>query len=613
VAVSALASTENAPRIVPDGAGGAIIAWRDNRAGNDDVYAQRINAAGAPQWAANGLPVCNTPDIQISHELVSDGAGGAIVTWVDDRYGNSDVFVQRINPAGTGMWLTDGVGICVDTGPQQFPKIISDGAGGAIVLWEDFRNLGNFDLYAQRVSSFGIPLWDYDGVGVSRASGDQYQAAIVSDGAGGVVATWLDTRGGFSSDIYARRVNGAGQAMWDADGSPLCTAVSGQGTVVAAGDGAGGLIAAWADSRGGGSTLIYAQRAEPRYGFWGRPEPAIRSAVDNPADQGGKVIVRWAASQRDLFHSPAISHYSVWRATDTVAMSASTPDDAVVTDPAKVTKEFAGRAVREEPTPNGPAYWEWIGNVEARYLSTYSYTAPTRQDSVSGNPATHYFQVLAHEYDYPQTRTWESGTVTARSVDNVAPGAPLELAAQKADSDVILTWKTVGDIDWSKYTLYRAGNNGIQPVPVNFLADATENTYTDIGAVAGRFYYIVTATDVHGNEGKPSNVASLNSATGTGGTPALTSLRMLQNSPNPFSATAEFSVGLPRDAEVTLEVYDIAGRTVSSRSLGVMEKGWRKVAMEARDQGGALLPSGVYFYRVRAAGESVTKKMVVTR
>ena len=61
------------------------------------------------------------------------------------------------------------------------------------------------------------------------------------------------------------------------------------------------------------------------------------------------------------------------------------------------------------------------------------------------------------------------------------------------------------------------------------------------------------------------------------------------------------------------EVYDIAGRVVSSRSLGVMEKGWRKVAIEARDASGALLPSGVYFYRVRAGAETVTNKMVIAR
>ena len=43
-----------------DGAGGAIIVWADERWGTADVdiYAQRIDGSGSPLWAANGAPVC---------------------------------------------------------------------------------------------------------------------------------------------------------------------------------------------------------------------------------------------------------------------------------------------------------------------------------------------------------------------------------------------------------------------------------------------------------------------------------------------------------------------------------------------------------------------------
>jgi hypothetical protein len=44
--------------IVSDNAGGAIIAWRDTRSVNWDVYAQRVNASGVAQWTANGVPLC---------------------------------------------------------------------------------------------------------------------------------------------------------------------------------------------------------------------------------------------------------------------------------------------------------------------------------------------------------------------------------------------------------------------------------------------------------------------------------------------------------------------------------------------------------------------------
>jgi len=47
--------------IVPDGAGGAVIAWSDDHcAPQHDLYAQRITASGvvAPSWPAYGLPIC---------------------------------------------------------------------------------------------------------------------------------------------------------------------------------------------------------------------------------------------------------------------------------------------------------------------------------------------------------------------------------------------------------------------------------------------------------------------------------------------------------------------------------------------------------------------------
>jgi flagellar hook assembly protein FlgD len=64
---------------------------------------------------------------------------------------------------------------------------------------------------------------------------------------------------------------------------------------------------------------------------------------------------------------------------------------------------------------------------------------------------------------------------------------------------------------------------------------------------------------------------------------------------------------------VALEVYDVAGRRVFSRELGTMPAGWREVSFAGRDRAGALLPSGVYFYRITAGRETMTRKMVISR
>jgi hypothetical protein len=64
---------------------------------------------------------------------------------------------------------------------------------------------------------------------------------------------------------------------------------------------------------------------------------------------------------------------------------------------------------------------------------------------------------------------------------------------------------------------------------------------------------------------------------------------------------------------VEIDIFDVSGRRVSTRSLGVIGKGWKQVALHAIDTSGQPLPNGVYFYRITSAGETVTRKMVVAR
>jgi len=50
---------------------------------NTDIYAQRINAGGIVQWTAEGVAICTAINNQIYPSMVSDGNGGAFITWQD--------------------------------------------------------------------------------------------------------------------------------------------------------------------------------------------------------------------------------------------------------------------------------------------------------------------------------------------------------------------------------------------------------------------------------------------------------------------------------------------------------------------------------------------------
>src|SRR5262249_41054444 len=88
--------------IVSDGAGGAVVAWSDSL----DVVAQHVLASGAldPTYPDTGRQVVDLPSPQGDVAVVATGggfAGGAIATWADGRNPDLDIFAMQVLVAGT--------------------------------------------------------------------------------------------------------------------------------------------------------------------------------------------------------------------------------------------------------------------------------------------------------------------------------------------------------------------------------------------------------------------------------------------------------------------------------------------------------------------------------
>ena len=299
------------PDIVSDGAGGAIVAWEDYRNGDPGVYAQHVLFTGSvdASWPGGGIAV---PAANWRPRLVGDGAGGAIVAWQDQRTGDWDIYAQHILASGQydPAWPTGGRALCQGAGNQQTPAILPDGAGGAIVAWEDYRNGStSVGIYAQRILASGAvdPAWPTNGIALCANAGFEGPkfVALVEDGGGGALVTWSDKRNGYEDihfDIYAQRVLASGTIplAWPANGRPLCSAAGGQSRPALAPDANGGAIATWTDERGFNAG-IYAQRVQGNGQLGdgtvsapGEPEPAPALALDrvcpNPSQRGALTL-----------------------------------------------------------------------------------------------------------------------------------------------------------------------------------------------------------------------------------------------------------------------------------------------------------------------------------
>ena len=262
VVICTATGNQTSPKIVADASGGAIISWTDARGANKDIYAQRINSSGSVQWTANGVAVCTETGDQQYVVITTDGSGGAIMTWNDNRFGGAayDIFAQRVNSSGVTQWTSGGVVITDAAGLSFSPVITTDGAGGAIIAWYDTKTGGN-DIYAQKINTSGVVQWTEDGQLVCDAPYQQYRTAITSDGAGGAIITWSDRRDGDTNDdIYAQRINSSGTILWGVDDVAISDFTNIQTNPVITADGSGGAVIAWSDQRSGGSYDVYTQK-----------------------------------------------------------------------------------------------------------------------------------------------------------------------------------------------------------------------------------------------------------------------------------------------------------------------------------------------------------------
>jgi hypothetical protein len=500
--------------------------------------------------------------------------------------------------------------VCTAGAPEFDAHIVADSDHGVIVAWRDGRN-GPEDIFAQRLDVSGARLWAPGGVNLSNQGAQQISPRISADGNGGAHVSWVDVRYAPDGDVFVGHVDAGGMP---ANAVPMTIAQGLQSRAPIVGDGQGGAIMAWQDFRGGPDPHIYAQRLD-RYGNWGYPSAEIVSAQDVPGDQGGQVNLVWNASRLDPWPAQYIDHYTVWRALDPALASVFLASGSAPLVSAGGIEPGATAGIRVETAAGQTSYWQLVASVDAYHLDSYGYATPTLFDSTLTSPDPHHFQVIAHHLT--GNEYWISAPASGRSVDNLAPAAPLMLTAQRVGDDVVLNWNRSGDDepDFSNYAVYRASSAGVQPVPGSFIADSPDTLLTDLDPPAGFLYYIVTAKDRHGNQSAPSNEASAAIPTGVGGddTPSLARLTLGGNFPNPFGASTDLRVGLPRASDVRVEVYDVAGRRVAVRTVPAVAAGWQRIAFDGRDHRGGLLASGVYFYRVTAAGETRTHKMVIGR
>ncbi len=302
------------------------------------------------------------------------------------------------------------------------------------------------------------------------------------------------------------------------------------------------------------------------------PTPKITSIKDVPNDNGKQVTVQWSVS------SPAaasgITKFGIWR-RDTTSMLT------------------------------------FIRVFETLVLNDTMYAAvvPTLFDSTKAKGMVwSTFQVSSHgaSADIFAVSKSDSGY----SVDNLSPQVPNGLAASFVSvsgvNAVQLKWNAVADKDLQYYQIYRDTVQGFIPGVANLLKNVADTSYADNSIkLKTKYYYKIIAVDYSGNGSNPSTevVVTTTSVQKENEIPTVYSLS--QNFPNPFNPTTTIKFGLPEASNVSLKVYDVIGREVTTLVNDQLTPGYYFYNWNANG-----ISSGMYIYRITATSVNGEKKQL---
>jgi PKD repeat protein len=171
---------------------------------------------------------------------------------------------------------------------------------------------------------------------------------------------------------------------------------------------------------------------------------------------------------------------------------------------------------------------------------------------------------------------------------------------------------------------YLMAFNELSPGEIKIAASGN-NPDGETGVFATMVFYVTDAftdetsisiTDLTWNEGEMIELAAeMTIAYGLGidGVTIPDVYALHQNYPNPFNPTTQIKYDLPEDAMVSITIYDIMGRSISSLVNSKQTAGYRSIQWNATNNFGESVSAGMYIYMIQAGEFRKVKKMVLLK
>ena len=564
------------------------------------------------QWSSNpqlNLKICEVNNAQLLPKVATTSDGGCFISWFDGRTGSLRVYIQRLNAQGAKQFAEDG--LLVSSNPQNGYigdyDLKVDAGDNAILVFSDIRNSTDTisNPFAYKISSAGQFLWGANGVTLTNQV-TKYQVwpkvAVLSDGSYAIV-WWFINSSEKNSWFTMQRLSSSGVPQFP---NPIDVKDPGnkryQYPDVAASEN-GSYIVSWA------------------YG----PKDTVGSFVP---DNISIFSMKYNSAGSPLWNSMATVYTNTGNHVPIYCVPKIYPDGnggAIYSYFTAESNVLYARAHRFNSAgqPLFPANGA-EGSTNSLYFHVDPYIAHISQTNetymywIEADALTQDNQgVFGQLFSPTGTRLWGNNGKEFSALDTFAI---LGVSCHSKDTNVVVTFTKSAAINANHFG-FRAGRagqfiwNAPGIVPLSTASGPKAGAVTAMtssGMIAAAWLDGRNAM-TFGDGGIYAQNLNYNGSIGPVGINQIsTSLpdkfTLSQNYPNPFNGQTVVEFKIVQSGIVSLEIFDMLGRKISNPVNEYLSQGSYSYKFNS-----GSLPSGVYHYRLKSAGNELSKNFVILK
>ncbi len=634
--------------------GGCVVVWEDERDLNmengSDIYAQKYSSTGSIVWEANGKPISNLTGNQT-------GANVKVLNnqlyfiWADQSQGSLALTQQIVNNSNQLLLPVNGSDMFEGLSANASEMKIFTHNGNAFITWLDERyaNLGT-QIFIQKVDENRNILFAENGISVTENHSKKIEYDALIDNNGNLVIFWLENIDGVEVP-KAQKISSNGDRLWGVDGIALApNSQAKTGIYISVQMIAGDYYFFWNEVNTDNLFIyIKGQKIVGNQIAWGTNGKTILTKAPNPDQfdpENIEIKLKYANQNYLAFlHSGGIYDLYLLKITSEGTVDPAWPAQGV---PFASIDGLLENDPQIQLTDQGPlVLWVDNRNMDSEfdiYAQMYNEQGQI-QFAENGIPVASYpqaqdqfvskwdgrltmawrdfrdsnndnYDIYVQRYNYADSAlnpAWNANGVGVAHMDSAQTFVDIELMHNR----VLAVWEDAYyDHDIHMGMVDHDGTILAQQISIT--DHIKKQTEPKIGKISNTNAYVAWIDYISSGKEEIKGIYMQKVST-SGFTSAddhivsNKAFRVYQNYPNPFNPTTAISFSMKAKDRVSVVIYNVKGQKVRELANDIFDQGIHTLTWDGKDKEHKNVSSGIYYYQVKNATHTETKKMLLMK